>query len=89
MLSHEDNRRVTQVGRDTPMGTLMRRYWLPALLAWELPDPDGAPVRVKLLGEELVAFRDSQGRIGAATRTAACAACTTAGSSTSRGAAWT
>jgi phenylpropionate dioxygenase-like ring-hydroxylating dioxygenase large terminal subunit len=64
MLSHEDNRRVTQVGRDTPMGTLMRRYWLPALLAWELPDPDGAPVRVKLLGEELVAFRDSQGRIG-------------------------
>jgi len=42
----------------------MRRYWIPALLAWELPEPDCPPVRVKLLGEELVAFRDSQGRIG-------------------------
>jgi nitrite reductase/ring-hydroxylating ferredoxin subunit len=64
MLSHEDNLRVTQVGRDTPMGRLMRRYWIPALLAWELAEPDGPPVRVKLLGEELVAFRDSEGRIG-------------------------
>jgi phenylpropionate dioxygenase-like ring-hydroxylating dioxygenase large terminal subunit len=46
------------------MGNTMRRYWIPALLSWELPEPDCAPVRVKLLGEDLVAFRDSEGRIG-------------------------
>jgi len=46
------------------MGALMRRYWLPALLSDELPDPDCPPVRVLLLGEELVAFRDSDGRVG-------------------------
>jgi len=64
MLSREENERVTRVGPGTPMGQTMRRYWLPALLAWELPEPDCPPVRVKLLGEELVAFRDSRGRIG-------------------------
>ena len=64
MLTTEDNERVTHVGRGTPMGETMRRYWIPALLGWELPDPDCAPVRVKLLGEDLVAFRDTQGRIG-------------------------
>jgi phthalate 4,5-dioxygenase len=64
MLASEDNERVTRVGRGTPMGNTMRRYWIRALLAWELPEPDGPPVRVKLLGEELVAFRDSRGRIG-------------------------
>jgi phenylpropionate dioxygenase-like ring-hydroxylating dioxygenase large terminal subunit len=46
------------------MGTLMRRYWQPALLSEELPERDGAPVRVRLLGEDLVAFRDSEGKIG-------------------------
>jgi len=46
------------------MGDTMRRYWIPALLAWELPEPDCPPVRVKLLGEDLVAFRDTEGRIG-------------------------
>ena len=46
------------------MGTTMRRYWIPALLARELPEPDCPPVRVQLLGEDLVAFRDTQGRIG-------------------------
>ena len=46
------------------MGQVMRRYWLPALLAEELPTPDCPPVRVKLLGEDLVAFRDSNGRVG-------------------------
>src|SRR5215475_9246420 len=64
MLTHDDNERVTHVGRGTPMGETMRRYWMPALLAWELPAPDCTPVRVKLLGEELVAFRDTEGRIG-------------------------
>ncbi|HEX6212990.1 MAG TPA: Rieske 2Fe-2S domain-containing protein [Methylomirabilota bacterium] len=64
MLSREDNERLTRVGRSTPMGTTMRRYWIPALLARELPEPDGPPVRVRLLGEDLVAFRDTRGRIG-------------------------
>jgi len=64
MLTREDNERVTHVGRGTAMGETLRRYWIPALLAWELPGPDCAPVRVKLLGEELVAFRDTRGRIG-------------------------
>src|SRR5216110_2337738 len=64
MLARDDNERVTRVGRGTPMGDTMRRYWIPALLAWELPEPDGPPVRVKLLGEHLVAFRDTSGRVG-------------------------
>ena len=46
------------------MGELMRRYWLPALLSEEIPVADCPPVKVRLLGEDLVAFRDSQGRIG-------------------------
>src|SRR6266542_1852369 len=64
MLARDENERVSRVGRGTPMGDTMRRYWIPALLAWELPEPDCPPVRVKLLGEELVAFRDTRGRIG-------------------------
>ena len=46
------------------MGDLLRRYWLPVLISWELSEPDCTPVRVKLLGESMVAFRDTQGRIG-------------------------
>ena len=46
------------------MGALLRRYWVPALLAAELPEPDGRPVRVPLLGERLVAFRDASGQVG-------------------------
>jgi phthalate 4,5-dioxygenase len=64
MLSKEDNALVTRVGPGTPMGELMRQYWVPALASTELPAPDGVPVRVKLLGEELIAFRDSTGAIG-------------------------
>jgi phthalate 4,5-dioxygenase len=64
MLSREENELLTRVGPGSPMGDTIRRYWIPALLGWELPEPDGPPVRVKLLGEELVAFRDSRGRIG-------------------------
>ena len=64
MLSREDNARLTEVGQGTPMGATMRRYWIPALLARELPEPDGPPVRVRLLGEDLVAFRDTRGRVG-------------------------
>ena len=64
MLSREENDLLTLVGSDQPMGKLMRSYWIPALLASEIAEPDCAPVRVRLLGEDLVAFRDSQGRIG-------------------------
>jgi phthalate 4,5-dioxygenase oxygenase subunit len=64
MLSRENNERITRVGAGTPMGETMRRYWMPVLLAWELPEPDCAPVRVRLLGEDLVAFRTTDGRIG-------------------------
>src|SRR5919109_1279733 len=64
MLSREENDLLTRVGRGTPMGTLMRQYWQPALLSAELPEPDGPPLRVRLLGEDLVAFRDSRGRVG-------------------------
>jgi phthalate 4,5-dioxygenase len=64
MLSKEDNELLTRVGFGTPMGEVMRRYWIPALLSWELPSPDCPPVRLKLLGESLVAFRDSTDRVG-------------------------
>jgi phthalate 4,5-dioxygenase len=64
MLTPQDNERITRVGRGTPMGEVFRRYWIPAALSEELPDPDGPPVRVRLLGEKLVAFRDSNGKVG-------------------------
>lgn len=64
MLRKEVNDLLTQTGAGTPMGELFRRYWLPALLAEELPENDSPPVRVKLLSERLVAFRDSEGRYG-------------------------
>ena len=64
MLRREDNERLVRVGPGTPAGELFRRYWQPALLASEVSEPDGAPVRVRLLGEDLVAFRDSAGRVG-------------------------
>jgi phthalate 4,5-dioxygenase oxygenase subunit len=64
MLSKEDNDLITQTNEGTPAGHLMRRYWLPALLSEEIATPDCPPTRVKLLGEELVAFRDTHGRIG-------------------------
>jgi len=64
MLSPRENERIARVGAGTPMGVTLRRYWLPALLASELPENDGAPVRVRLLGEDLIAFRDSAGAVG-------------------------
>src|SRR4029077_10303598 len=64
MLSHAENEIVTRTGPGTPMGNVMRRYWVPALMSSELPEADGAPVRVKLLSERLVAFRDTNGKIG-------------------------
>lgn len=64
MLKKEDNERLCQVGPGKPMNELFRRYWIPALLSEELPAPDCPPVRVKLLSEDLIAFRDSEGKVG-------------------------
>ena len=64
MLSHSDNELICRTGRDTAGGRLMRHYWLPFALASELPGPDCDPLEVRLLGEDLVAFRDSAGRPG-------------------------
>ncbi|MDQ0383034.1 aromatic ring-hydroxylating dioxygenase subunit alpha [Amycolatopsis thermophila] len=64
MLTREQNERLVRTNKGTEMGTLLRRYWIPALLAEEIPEPDCPPVRVQLLGEKLIAFRDTQGRIG-------------------------
>ena len=63
-ITPEENELLTQTGAGTPMGGLFREYWLPAMLSERLPEPDGAPVAVKLLGEPLVAFRDTEGRVG-------------------------
>src|SRR6266545_2819455 len=64
VLTREENELLTKTGPGTPMGEVMRRYWLPAFLSDELPEPDCAPVKVRLLGEELVGFRDSSGQVG-------------------------
>lgn len=64
MLTKEQNELVTRTNAGTPMGELFRRYWLPALLSEELAENDGPPVRLKLLGERLICFRDSEGRLG-------------------------
>src|SRR4051812_3956644 len=64
MLSREENELITRVGPGTPVGELMRQYWLPAMLSSELPSPDSDPVRVLLLGEKLLAYRDTSGRVG-------------------------
>src|SRR5437667_4675789 len=64
MLRKEQNDLLTQTGPGTPGGRLFRQYWMPALLAEELPEDDCPPVRVKILSERLIAFRDSEGRYG-------------------------
>ena len=64
MISGRDNEILTRVGPDTPMGRTMRRYWLPVCTSAQLPEPDSRPLRVALLGEAFVAFRDSRGRVG-------------------------
>ena len=98
MLSAQDNALITQTSKGTPMGELFRRFWLPVLLPDELPEPDCPPVRIKVMGEYLVAFRDTNRRVGiveafcphrraplfyGATKNAVCAASITAGNSMS------
>ena len=101
MLPKEENELLCRVGPGTPMGDLLRQYWIPCLPSAELPEPDCPPLRVRLLGEDLIAFRDTNGEVGlvaenlppprrlavlrAQRRSRACAASTTAGSSTSTG----
>ena len=104
MLSREENELLTRTGPGTAMGEVMRRYWIPALLAREIAEPDGPPVRVRLLGEDLVAFRAATVGSGfstnivhivahrcglGATRSAASVAFITAGNSPSTAAAST
>jgi phthalate 4,5-dioxygenase oxygenase subunit len=64
MLPKEENEILCRVGPGTPMGNLLREYWFPAMPSYELPAPDCPPIKVRLLGEDLVAFRDSSGQIG-------------------------
>lgn len=64
MLSREDNQYISQVGPGTPLGNLFRRFWLPALVPSEVPHRDSDPIRLRLLGEDLVAFRDTTGKVG-------------------------
>ena len=64
MLSKQDNELVTNISPGEPMGELFRRFWIPVALAEELPGPDSVPLRVEVLDEKLVAFRDTDGRVG-------------------------
>lgn len=64
MLTKEENEILCRVEADAPMGQLMRRHWIPACMSEEVIEPDGTPVRVRLFGEDLVAFRDTDGRLG-------------------------
>jgi phthalate 4,5-dioxygenase len=64
MLSHKDSETLTRVGKGTPLGEMMRRYWHPIALSEQVAEPDGTPLRTKLLGERFVVFRDTEGKVG-------------------------
>lgn len=64
MLSREDNELMCRVGPGTAMGQALRRYWVPILSSYQLPEPDGDPVKVEVFGEQYVAFRDTHGTVG-------------------------
>ena len=64
MLTREENDLITRTNPGTPLGDMMRRFWIPAFMASEIRENDGAPIRFKLLGEDLIAFRDTDGRVG-------------------------
>ncbi len=64
MLNANDNQMLTRTGADTPMGRYFRRFWLPVALARELSQPDGPPIRLRVMDENLIAFRPSDGRVG-------------------------
>ncbi len=64
MLSTADNELLCRVGPGTPMGAYLRRFWVPAFLSSQLPGPDCDPIELRLLGQDLVAFRDTDGNVG-------------------------
>ena len=64
MLTHEENELLCRVVGDAPMGQLMRRHWMPVCLVEEVAEPDGTPVKARVFGENLVVFRDTEGRVG-------------------------
>ena len=64
MLSAEENELLTRVGPGTPMGNLIRRYWVPVVFSDQIKEPGSAPVRARLLSEDLVVFRDTEGNVG-------------------------
>ena len=64
MLTKEENDLLCRVENKAPMGELMKRHWIPVCMSEEVAEPDGAPVRLRILGEELVAFRNSEGKLG-------------------------
>jgi len=64
MLNRQQNDLLCHVGPDTPMGTMMRRYWHPVCTSAQLAEPDSPPLRLRLLGEDYVAFRETEGRVG-------------------------
>ena len=63
MLSSSDNDLLTSTGPGSAMGDYFRRFWQPVALSSELPEPDGTPLRIKVLGEDLLAFRTTDGRV--------------------------
>jgi phthalate 4,5-dioxygenase len=64
MLTTEENDLLCRIEGDAPMGQLMRRHWTPVCLIEEVSEPDGAPVKARAFGEDLVVFRDTEGRVG-------------------------
>jgi len=64
MLTRDENELLCRVEGDAPMGQLMRRHWTPVCLIEEVPEPDGTPVQARVFGEDLVVFRDTEGRVG-------------------------
>ena len=64
MMNHEENELLCRVEGDAPMGRLMRRHWMPICLVEEVSEPDGTPAKARAFGEDLVVFRDSDGRVG-------------------------
>ena len=64
MLTAEENDLLCRVEGDAPMGKLMRQHWTPICLIEEVGEPDGTPIQARILGEDLVVFRDTEGRVG-------------------------
>ena len=64
MLTPQENDLLCRVEGAAPMGQLMRRHWMPVCLIEEVSEPDGAPVKARVFGDELVVFRDTDGRVG-------------------------